>query len=76
MKLEIVRVNEDGSADATVEFDAGEMEAFARIGILAALETAMKSERAKAPDLNWPPVDDEVDEYYQKQLDEEIKDEP
>ena len=52
MKLEIVRVNEDGSADATVEFDAGEMEAFARIGILAALETAMKSERAKAPDLN------------------------
>jgi len=60
MKLEIVRVNEDGSADATVEFDAGEMEAFARIGILATLETAMKSERAKAPDLDWPPAEEET----------------
>jgi len=60
MKLEIVRVNEDGSADATVEFDAGEMEAFARIGIIASLEAAIKSERAKAPDLDWPPVEDEI----------------
>jgi hypothetical protein len=60
MKLEVVRVNEDGSADATVEFDPGEMEAFARIGIIHALETAMKSERAKAPELNWPPEDENL----------------
>lgn len=60
MKLEIVRVNEDGSADATVEFGPGEMEAFARIGIIASLEAAIKSERAKAPDLDWPPAEDEI----------------
>jgi hypothetical protein len=59
MKLEIVRVNEDGSADATVEFEPGEMEAFARIGIIASLEAAINSEKAKSPALNWPAEDDE-----------------
>lgn len=60
MKLEVVKVNEDGSADATVEFEAGEIEAFARLGIIAALEAAVKSEKAKAPNLDWPSVDDET----------------
>jgi hypothetical protein len=60
MKLEVVRVNEDGSADATVEFGPGELEAFARIGIIASLEAAIKSEKAKAPNLDWPPVEDET----------------
>jgi hypothetical protein len=60
MKFEIVRVNEDGSADATVEFDPGEMEAFARLGIIHALEVAIASEKAKAPALDWPPSDENV----------------
>jgi len=60
MKLEVVRVNEDGSADATVEFGPGELEAFARIGIIASLEAAVKSEKAKAPNLDWPPAEDET----------------
>lgn len=60
MKLEVVRVNEDGSADATVEFGPGELEAFARIGIIHALETAMNSEKAKSPELNWPPENGEL----------------
>jgi hypothetical protein len=53
MKLEIVRVNDDGSADATVEFGPGELEAFARIGIIHALEAAINSDKAK-----WPPEGD------------------
>lgn len=60
MKLEVIRVNEDGSADATVEFGPGELEAMARIGIIHALETAMNSEKAKSPELTWPPEDDEL----------------
>lgn len=60
MKLEVIKVNEDGSADATVELAAGEVEAFVRIGIIHALETAMNSEKAKSPELNWPPENDEL----------------
>jgi hypothetical protein len=60
MKLEVIRVNEDGSAVATVELAAGEVEAFVRIGIIHALETAINSEKAKNPNLNWPPsIEDE-----------------
>jgi hypothetical protein len=60
MKLEVIKVNEDGSADATVELAAGEVEAFVRIGIIHALETAMNSEKAKNPNHNWPPAEDEI----------------
>jgi hypothetical protein len=60
MKLEVIKVNEDGSADATVELAAGEVEAFVRIGIIHALETAMNSEKAKSPNLDWPPAEDET----------------
>jgi len=61
MKLEVIRVNEDGSADATVEFAPGEVEAFVRIGIIHALETAMNSEKAKNPNFDWPPsIEDET----------------
>jgi post-segregation antitoxin (ccd killing protein) len=60
MKLEVIKVNEDGSADATVELAPGEVEAFVRIGIIHALETAMNSEKAKSPELNWPPENDEL----------------
>jgi hypothetical protein len=60
MKLEVIKVNEDGSADATVELAAGEVEAFVRIGIIHALEIAMNSEKAKNPNLDWPPAEDEI----------------
>jgi hypothetical protein len=60
MKLEVIKVNEDGSADATVELAAGEVEAFVRIGIIHALEIAMNSEKAKSPELNWPSENDEL----------------
>jgi len=41
MEVKEIRENEDGSADCIVEMTQEEMEAFARIGILAALEKAV-----------------------------------
>jgi len=38
MEVKEIRENEDGSADCLVEMTQEEVEAFARIGIVAALE--------------------------------------
>lgn len=57
MEVKTIRENEDGSADCTVEMTQEEMESFARVGIVAALEKAanvaandIKQERVVFPD--------------------------
>lgn len=53
MEVKEIRENEDGSADCVVEITQEEMEAFARIGIVAALEKAARVDEKGKQQHDW-----------------------
>lgn len=53
VSVELIRENEDGSADCVVEMTQEEMEAFARIGIVAALEKAARVDEKGKQRHDW-----------------------
>jgi hypothetical protein len=49
IKVEIVKENEDGSADALVHFDKEGLEMLVQYGILAMLKQAIEDKKPKRP---------------------------
>ena len=50
MEVNLIKENEDGSADFSFDLTAEDKEAFIRFGIIAALKLAIEEGRSLAPD--------------------------
>ena len=81
IKLKITRRNEDGSADATVDYDDEGLQVIVQYGVIAMLKEAMKEEKdmrkksIKDKNVKWDlqmKLEDAIEDFYSVVKDTEL----
>ena len=63
MNVELIRENADGSADYMFNLSPESVAAFARLGIMTALQAAVDGAKRYEPDYEEPPAPDMIEPY-------------